>query len=71
MNLDVSAMSRKPIPNLRVLVIGGVVLDEIDFAGKVASNQPLQVDDIGRSIEDLLKMVKETGRIELDRAKDF
>lgn len=71
MNLDVSAMSRKPIPNLPVLVIGGVVLDEIDFSGKVASNQPLQVDDIGRSIEDLLKMVKETGRIELDRAKDF
>ncbi|MDO9124705.1 MAG: hypothetical protein Q8N45_03750 [Anaerolineales bacterium] len=71
MNLDVSAMSRKPIPNLPVLVIGGVVLDEIDFAGKVASNQPLQVDDIGRSIEDLLKMVKETGSIELDRAKDF
>ncbi len=71
MNLDVSAMSRKPIPNLPVLVIGGVVLDEIDFAGKVASNQPLQVDDIGRSIEDLLKMVKETGRIEFDRAKDF
>jgi len=70
-NLDVSAMSRKPIPNLPVLVIGGVVLDEIDFAGKVASNQPLQVDDISRSIEDLLKMVKETGRIELDRAKDF
>ena len=64
-------MSRKPIPNLPVLVIGGVVLDEIDFAGKVASNQPLQVDDIGRSIEDLLKMVKETGRLELDRAKDF
>ena len=71
MNLDVSAMSRKPIPNLPVLVIGGVVLDEIDFAGKVASNQPLQVDYIGRSIEDLLKMVKETGPIELDRAKDF
>ena len=71
MNLDVSAMSRRPIPNLPVLVIGGVVLDEIDFAGKVASNQPLQVDDIGRSIEDLLKMVKETGSIELDRAKDF
>ena len=71
MNLDVSAMSRKPIPNLPVLVIGGVVLDEIDFAGKVASNQPLQVLDIGRRIEDLLKMIKETGRIELDRAKDF
>jgi hypothetical protein len=64
-------MSRKPIPNLPVFVIGGVVLDEIDFARKVASNQPLQVDDIGRSIEDLLKMVKEAGRIELDRTKDF
>jgi hypothetical protein len=70
-NLDILAVSRKPIPNLPVLVIGGVVLDEIDFAGKVASNYPLQVDDIGRSIEDLLKMVKETGSIELDRAKDF
>ena len=71
MNLDVSAMPRKPIPNLPVLVIGGVVLDEIDFAGKVASNQPLQVEDIGRSIEDFLKMVEKTGRIEFDGAKDF
>jgi hypothetical protein len=64
-------MSRKPIPDRPVLVIGGVVLDQIDFAGKVASNQPLQIDDIGRSVEDFLKMVKETGSIELDRAKDF
>ena len=71
MDFDVSSMGGKPIPYLPVLVIGGVVLDEIDFAGKVASNQPLQVDDIGRGIEDLLKMVKETGRIEFDRAKDF
>lgn len=71
MNLDILAVSRKPIPNLPVLVVGGVVLDQINFPRKVASNYPLQVDDIGRSIEDLFKMVKETGRIELDRAKDF
>jgi hypothetical protein len=64
-------MSGKPIPDLPVLVIGGVVLDQKDFAGKVGSDEPLQVADIGRSIEDFLKMVKETGCIELDRAKDF
>jgi len=70
-NLDVLAMSRKPIPNLPILVVGGIVLNQKDFARKVASNQPLQVDDIGGSIEDFLKMVKETGPIEFDRAKDF
>ena len=70
-NLDVSAMGGKPIPYLPIFVVGSVVLDQINFLRKVASNQPFQVDDIGRSIEDFLKMVKETGRIEFDRAKDF
>lgn len=70
-NLDVSAMGGKPVPYLPILVVGSVVLDQIDFLWKVASNQPLQVNNIGRSIEDFLKMVKETGRIEFDRAKDF
>jgi hypothetical protein len=70
-DLDGSAMGGKPIPYLPILVVGSVVLDQIDFLRKVASNEPLQVDDIGRSIEDLLKMVQETGRIEFDRAKDF
>jgi hypothetical protein len=70
-NLDVSAMGGKPSPYLPILVVGSVVLDQIDFLGKVASNQSLQVDDIGGSIEDWLKMVKETGRIEFDRAKDL
>ncbi len=71
MNLDVLAMPRKPIPNLPVLVVGGVVLDQINFARKIALHYPLQVDNVGRSIEDFLKMVEETGSIELDRAKDF
>ena len=70
-DLDVSAVGGKPSPYLPILVVGSVVLDQIDFLGKVASNQPLQVDDIGRSIEDWLEMVKETGRIEFDRAKDL
>jgi hypothetical protein len=64
-------MSGKPIPNFCVLVIGGVVLDQKDFLGKVASKEPFQVADIGRSIEDFLKMVKKTGGIEFDRAKDL
>lgn len=64
-------MCGKPIPNLYVLVIRGVVLDQEDFLGKVASQEPLQVADVGRSIEGFLKMVKKTGGIEFDRAKDF
>lgn len=71
MNLDILAVSRKPIPNLPVLVVGGVVLDQINFARKIASHYPLQVDNVGRSIEDFLEMVEETGSIELDCAKDF
>jgi hypothetical protein len=35
-NLDVLAMSRKPIPNLPILVVGSIVLHQEDFARKVA-----------------------------------
>jgi len=31
---DVSAMGRKPIPYLPVLVVGSIVLNQIDFLGK-------------------------------------
>jgi hypothetical protein len=68
---DVSAMGGKPIPYLLVLVIGSIVLNQIDFLGKVTSDQPFQVNDIGRGIEDWLKMVKETACIEFDRAQNF
>ena len=61
----------KPSPDRCVLVVGGVVLDQINFAREIASYYPLQVDNVGRSIEDFLKGVEETGSIELDRAKDF
>jgi hypothetical protein len=64
-------MGGKPVPYLAVLVVRGIVLDQKDFLGIVVSNQPLQIGDIGRGIEDLLKMVKETGGIEFDRAKDL
>ena len=52
-------------------MVGSVVLDQKDFALKVASDKPFQVDEIGLSIEDLLEMVEETARIQLDGAKDF
>lgn len=71
MDFDVSSMGGKPIPDLPVLVIRSIVLNQIDFLGKVTSDQPLQVNDIGLRVEDLLKMVKETAGIEFDRAKDF
>ena len=71
MDFDVSSVIGEPKPHLPILVIGSIVLNQMDLLGKVTSDQLLQVIDVGRCIEDLLKMVKETGRIELDRAKDF
>jgi hypothetical protein len=40
-NLDISPMGGKPIPYLPILVVGSVVLDEMDFAGEIASDQSL------------------------------
>jgi len=70
-DFDVSSMGGKPTPYLPVLVIRCIVLNQIDFLGEVTSDQLLLVNDIGRCVEDLLKMVKEAAGIEFDRAKNF
>lgn len=70
-NLDMSAMLGKPVPHLLVLVVGGVVLNEMDLAEKVTSEHPFQIVEIRLSVEDLLEMVEETGGIQLDGAEDF
>jgi hypothetical protein len=40
-DFDGSAVGGKPIPYLPVLVIGSIVLNQIDFLRKIASDQPL------------------------------
>jgi len=52
-------------------VVRGIVLDQIDFAGKVTAQRFFQILDVGLGIEDGLKAVKEPRRIEFDGAKDL
>jgi hypothetical protein len=56
-NLDVFAMSREPRPDVPILVVGGVVLDKVDSAGKIMAKHSLQVFNISSGVEDLLKVV--------------
>jgi hypothetical protein len=49
-DLDIFAMMGKPVPDVPVFVVGSIVLDEVDFAGKIAANESLQVEDVGLCI---------------------
>jgi hypothetical protein len=70
-NLDVFAMFGEPIPNISILVVRSVVLDQKDFAWEIVSEKLFQVEDIGLGIEDLLKPVEESSGIQLDGAENF
>jgi hypothetical protein len=65
------AMVGKPQPNGLVFVVRSIVLDQIDFAGKVASQSGFEILDIGVGVENLLEAVKEPKCIKLDGAEDF
>lgn len=70
-NFHVFAMVGKPQPNGFVLVVRSIVLDQIDFAGKVASQSGFEIVDISVGVENFLEAVKEAKRIKLDGAEDF
>lgn len=46
-------------------------MNQVDLSRKVAAQDAFQILDVGIGIEDLLKMVKEPGTVDLDRAKDL
>lgn len=48
-----------------------VVLDEIDFLGKVTPQSPFEIIDVGSGIENLLEMIKEPSTVKFDGAKYF
>jgi len=70
-NLDIAALVGKPTPDLPILVVGCIVLDQEDFPAKVTPDHLLQITDRGTSIEEFLKVIEETACIEFDRAKCF
>lgn len=70
-DFHIFAMLREPGPNIFVLVVRGIVLDQIDFAGKVTPQCPFEVVDVGIGIENLLEVIKESSTVKLDGAKYF
>lgn len=52
-------------------MVRGIVLDQIDFAGKVTAQYPFEIVDVSIGVENLLEVVKESSSVEFDCAKYF
>lgn len=71
MNLQPVAVLPEPGPDVLVLMIGSVVLDQDGTSTTVALCKVLQEGEIRLGVEDLLGYVHEPGTIELDGAQDL
>jgi hypothetical protein len=65
------AVGLEPAPDLGVLMIGGVVLNENGTAAAIMRGQAMQEVQIGGSIEDGGLAIVEAGTPELDSAQDL
>ena len=52
-------------------MVRGIVLDQIDFAGKVTAQCSFEIVDVGIGIENLLEVIKESSTVKFDCAKYF
>ena len=52
-------------------MVRGVVLDQVDFSGKVTPQCPFEIIDVSVGVENLLEVVKESSRVEFDGAEYF
>ncbi len=52
-------------------MIRSIVLDEVDFSGKVPAQNHFEIRDVSVGIEDVLEMVEESRTVKFDRAEDF
>jgi len=50
-------------------VVRRVVLDQIDFAGRITAQRPFEVFDIGLGVEYGLEMIEEASAVQFDGAK--
>ena len=50
-------------------MVGGVVLDQIDFAGTITAQRPFEIFDIGCGVENSLEVIKEASAVQFDGAK--
>ena len=52
-------------------MVRGIVLDQIDFAGKITAQCPFEIVDVGIGVENVLEVIKEPSAIKFDGAKYF
>jgi hypothetical protein len=52
-------------------VVRGIVLDQIDFAGKVTPQCSFEILDVGIGIENVVEVIKESSTVKFDGAKYF
>jgi hypothetical protein len=71
MDLQPVAVGLKPTPDLRVLMIRGVVLNENGSAAAVVGSQLMEKVQVGRSIEDQSLRIVEANTPKLDGTQDL
>ena len=70
-NFQPVPVGTEPTPDLRVLMVGGVVLNQDGPAASIGEGQLLQEVEVGGSIEDRGLCIVETGLPEFDGAEDL
>ena len=70
-NFQPVAVGTEPTPNLRVLMVGGVVLNEDGPLATIMRGEALQKIQVGSSVEDRSLGIVEAGAPKLDGAQDL
>jgi len=68
---EVPLVVREPLADIGISMVGRIVLDKMNFPGKIGPQYSFEVSDIGLRIEDGLELIEESGAIQLDRSEYF
>jgi len=71
MHFQPVAIGFEPAPHLRILVVGGVILNQDRSLAAVPAGQLFQECEVGARIEDGVLLVVEASAPEFDRAQDL
>jgi hypothetical protein len=71
MDFQPTSIIFEPIPNRRILVVRGIVLNQMGSLRVIASGQLLQKNQVGRCIEYVRPMIGKLCGEDLNRAKDL
>ena len=71
MHLQPASIAGEPLPNVGILVVGGIVLNQNGSTPPVAPRQLFQEGEVGGGVEDGVLPVMEAGVPQLDGAQDL